>query len=155
MSFQTHRSPRNAGFDSVRILLVEDEARVRNVMKEVLEMQGFLVVECETAEQALLQSTASLSRFDVLLTDAMLPGKTGRQLARDLRQRIPALKTILVSGYGEAQALLGAEKNDKVSYLPKPFSASSLVAAVQRVTENAGTLSAKRANPSTSPQDEL
>ena len=114
------------------ILLVEDEARVRKVMAQVLKLEGYTVLESATAEHALTHLEPNIVKLTMLITDVMLPGKTGRQLARDLRDRVPGIKTILVSGYGESVALLGTELSDGVSYLPKPFSASSLLAAVRR-----------------------
>jgi two-component system, cell cycle sensor histidine kinase and response regulator CckA len=117
------------------ILLVEDEARVRKVMAQVLKLGGYTVLESATAEHAMTHLNPKMAKFTVLITDVMLPGQTGRQLARDLRGRVPGIKTILVSGYGESMALLGTELNDGVLYLPKPFSASSLLAAVRRLLQ--------------------
>jgi|HubBroStandDraft_6_1064221.scaffolds.fasta_scaffold07919_3 two-component system cell cycle sensor histidine kinase/response regulator CckA len=125
--------PSPVATESPMILLVEDEARVRKVMAEVLCMEGYTVLESATAEHALTHPQLALSKLTVLITDVMLPGKTGRQLARDIKDRVPGIKTILVSGYGESIALLGTEKTDAVSYLPKPFSATSLLNAVRAV----------------------
>jgi DNA-binding NtrC family response regulator len=49
-----------------------------------------------------------------------------------MRNRVPGIKTLLVSGYGESMALMGAERTDGISYLPNPFSATSLLAAVRK-----------------------
>jgi two-component system cell cycle sensor histidine kinase/response regulator CckA len=117
------------------ILLVEDEGRVRKVMAQVLKLGGYTVLESATAEQAMTYLDRSIAKPTMLITDVMLPGQTGRQLARDLCDRVPEIKTILVSGYGESMALLGTELNDAVFYLPKPFSASSLLAAVRRLLQ--------------------
>lgn len=119
--------------ESTTILLVEDEARVRKVMAHVLSAEGYTVLESATAEHALAHPGPCLSKLSVLITDVMLPGRTGRDLARDLKNRVPGIKTILVSGYGENVALLGTEKSDEVRYLPKPFSASSLLSVVRLV----------------------
>lgn len=119
--------------ESTTILLVEDEARVRRVMAHVLSMEGYTVLECANAEHALAHPELWQNKLTVLITDVMLPGRTGRDLARDLKDRVPGIKTILVSGYGENVALLGAEKSDELRYLPKPFSASSLLATVRLV----------------------
>jgi len=135
MSYQVSLPEHDLDIESVKVLLVEDEPRVRRVMKEVLEAQGYAVLECDSAEQALSQTSAASVHTDVLLTDVMLPAKSGRQLALDLRARIPGLKTILVSGYGEAVAFLGMEEMDAISYLPKPFSAASLARAVRNAVE--------------------
>jgi len=61
-----------------------------------------------------------------------------KQLALDIRDRIPGIKTLLVSGYGESLAMMGVEKTEGISYLPKPFSATSLLAAVRKVLVEAG-----------------
>jgi DNA-binding NtrC family response regulator len=117
------------------ILLVEDEVRVRKVMAQVLQAEGYTVIESGTAEHALVYPDLGFSRLTMLITDVMLPGKTGRQLALDMRNRVPGIKTLLVSGYGESVALMGAERTDGISYLPKPFSATSLLAAVRKALQ--------------------
>jgi len=119
------------------ILLVEDEARVRKVMAQVLKTEGYTVIESATAEHALANPELGFSRLTLLITDVMLPGNTGRQLAVDMRNRVPGIRTLLVSGYGESMALMGAEPTDGVSYLPKPFSATSLLAAVRKALHEA------------------
>ena len=83
------------------ILLLEDEARVRKVMGEVLSTEGYPLLEFATAEHALAHPQLNLGKLTVLITVVMLPGKTGRQLARDLQERLPGIKTILVLGYSE------------------------------------------------------
>jgi len=122
--------------ESPTILLVEDEARVRKVMAQVLSTEGYTVIESATAEQALSHSDFCIAKLCMLITDVMLPGKTGRQLARDLRNRVPGIKTLMVSGYGENVALMGTAATDEVSYLPKPFSATSLLGAVRKALRN-------------------
>jgi len=113
-----------------RILLVEDEFRVRRVMSEVLRLKGHVVLEAEHAEHA-LQVAREGGRVDLLVTDVVLPGKNGRDLARELRRCRPGLKTLLISGYGESVALLGTHCNANVRYLSKPFSVTSLLEAVE------------------------
>jgi DNA-binding NtrC family response regulator len=137
-SVTTHPN-REAQPDIPTILLVEDEARVRKVMAQVLKTEGYVVLESATAEHALAHPDLGFSRPTMLITDVMLPGKTGRQLALDMRNRVPGIKTLLVSGYGESVALMGAERTDEISYLPKPFSASSLLAAVRRALREVPT----------------
>src|ERR1700750_2302372 len=91
------------GEEPETILLVEDEVRVRRVMADVFRLKGYAVLEVENAEEALRVATRSVQ---LLVTDVVLPGKNGRDLARELRRRLPELKTILVSGYSESVALL-------------------------------------------------
>jgi|GEM_PF-4273109 DNA-binding response OmpR family regulator len=116
------------GEEPETILLVEDEIRVRRVMADVLRLKGYAVLEVENAEEALRVATRSVQ---LLVTDVVLPGKNGRDLARELRRRLPELKTILVSGYSESVALLGTNCSADLHYLSKPFSAASLINAVE------------------------
>ena len=113
----------NVHIESPTILLVEDEA-------QVLEMAGYTVMESATAEQAIAHLEHSIA---MLITDVMLPGKSGRDLAREMRSQVPGIKTILVSGYGENFARLGSDPREEVTYLPKPFSVSSLLSTVRSV----------------------
>jgi two-component system, cell cycle sensor histidine kinase and response regulator CckA len=99
-------------------------------MAQVLEMAGYTVMESATAEQAIAHLEHSIA---MLITDVMLPGKSGRDLAREMRSQVPGIKTILVSGYGENFARLGSDPREEVTYLPKPFSVSSLLSTVRSV----------------------
>jgi hypothetical protein len=72
----------------------------------------------------------SVRALRLLLTDVVMPGKNGRELAKDLRSRCPGMKTIFMSGCGESAALLGARDQD-VAFLSKPFSVSTLMNRVR------------------------
>lgn len=113
------------------ILLVEDEDRVRRVMSEVLRLAGYAVVEAEDAEDALSAVAKSRQDLQLLVTDVVLPGKNGRELARELQGQFPGMKAILISGYGENVALMGGLQSANLRYLAKPFSATLLVQAVR------------------------
>jgi two-component system cell cycle sensor histidine kinase/response regulator CckA len=112
------------------ILLVEDEVRVQRVMAEVLALSGYVVRLAATAEEALVGLDDTRVKPSLVITDVLLPGKTGRELVCTLRSRVPGIKTILVSGYGQNAACRGMEISEDVSYLPKPFSAKQLLDAV-------------------------
>jgi len=113
------------------ILLVEDEALVREVMYEVLQAAGYLVLKSRNAEEALDLQKRWVGTVHVLLTDVVLPGRNGRDLARELRTRHPAMRTIFMSGYGKGVALLGADRDANASFLSKPFSVSALMQKVK------------------------
>ena len=117
------------------ILLVEDENRVRRVMSAVLQMAGYAVLEAENAEEALRQVGQCGQRLQLLITDVVLPGMSGRELTQQLQERFPGMKAILISGYGESVALLGTARTRDISYLPKPFSATSLMDVVAGVLQ--------------------
>jgi two-component system, cell cycle sensor histidine kinase and response regulator CckA len=115
------------------ILLVEDEAFVRDVMDEALQSVGYRVLKTQNAEEALQLYQSWHGELNLLLTDVVMPGQNGRELARQLRMQCPSLRTIFMSGYGESMALLGAERDANVFYLSKPFSLPGLLKKVKEV----------------------
>jgi CheY-like chemotaxis protein len=89
--------PRGCG----TILLVEDESRLREVTCEVLEAAGYRVLKTRNAAEAISVFTEYKAIVRLLLTDVVLPGQNGRDLATDLRSVCPKLKIIFISGYPE------------------------------------------------------
>jgi two-component system, cell cycle sensor histidine kinase and response regulator CckA len=114
------------------IPLVEDEPTVRRAARRVLEREGYEVVVATSASDA-LELHAGGGRFDLLLTDVVMPGKNGRELAEALRQRQPELRVLYTSGYTEDEILLRGLRTEAVDFLPKPFTAESLLARVGEV----------------------
>jgi two-component system, cell cycle sensor histidine kinase and response regulator CckA len=113
------------------ILLVEDETLVREVIYEVLQTAGFSVRKSRNAEEALELQKGRNETVHLLLTDVILPGSSGKDLARKLRSRYPRMKTIFMSGYARNTALLGADRDANVSFLSKPFSVEALLRKVE------------------------
>jgi two-component system, cell cycle sensor histidine kinase and response regulator CckA len=109
------------------ILLVEDEAEVRDLTKEVLELSGYQVIAAATPGEAI--QLAASARYDMLLTDVVMPEMRGGELARRLVAMRPGLKTLFISGYPDGEALLGEE--GPTSFLQKPFSLDELARAVR------------------------
>jgi two-component system cell cycle sensor histidine kinase/response regulator CckA len=112
------------------ILLVEDEPFVREVISQVLESVGYVVLQAEDAAGALTTFHQRDSAIDLLLTDLCLPGKNGHVLAAELSSFRPDMKTILMSGHIESEV---EEECSRVSYLAKPFSMHALVRKVKEV----------------------
>jgi len=115
----------------VTILLVEDEALVREVMFETLVWAGYRVLKASNAAEARAAFRRCRRVVELLLTDVILPDQNGKDLAQDLREICPDLKAILVSGYPENVITREASVEDGLLYLPKPFSADSLVQKVR------------------------
>jgi two-component system cell cycle sensor histidine kinase/response regulator CckA len=113
---------------------VEDEDFVRNVTCEVLRSSGYIVSTAEDATEAkeLLRRSAFL--LELLLTDIVLPDQNGCELAQVIRKINPGLLTIFMSGYPQ-NAISRLPQQQQMFYLPKPFSASSLLEAVRRAFE--------------------
>jgi CheY-like chemotaxis protein len=121
---------------ALRVLLVEDEMAVRELLEEMLERNGYEVASAETGEQAEL--LASEQTFDLLLTDIDLPGMNGAQLSAALHERFPGLAVVLMSGYPEDGALAQARPDERRVLLRKPFSTPQLVARLREALARAG-----------------
>jgi PAS domain S-box-containing protein len=115
------------------VLLVEDEQIVRRLVATMLDDAGYRVLEAENAEEALAFADAE-EQVDVLLTDVVMPGLSGPELAERLTAHWPRLRVLFVSGY-TAEAI---EKHGQISpgtsFLQKPFTRAQLTYALQELT---------------------
>lgn len=112
------------------ILLVEDENLVRKVTGEVLQSSGYAVLAATNALQAMKIFRRHRGEIRLLLTDVIMPGKSGRELALELRSCSPEMKTIFISGYPDSAL---EERDSGTFFLPKPFSLDSLLRKVRDV----------------------
>jgi CheY-like chemotaxis protein len=111
------------------ILFVEDEAFVREVTSQVLRSAGYRVLTAKNAAEAIDVYDQRNNQVELLLTDVVLPGETGRVLAAKLRQANPALNILLVTGYAEQ---MGLQDGDQEECLAKPFSSEVLLRTVRQ-----------------------
>ncbi|TAM44118.1 MAG: response regulator, partial [Acidobacteria bacterium] len=112
-----------------RVLVVEDEEGARKGLAEILRMLDYDVVAVGSGEEAgLLPHDPG---FAVLLTDLMLPGMSGGELARELSDRWPTLKVILMSGYAEDEAVRRGAMTGGLRFLQKPFDLATLAREVR------------------------
>ncbi len=105
-------------------LLVDDEELVRMSTADMLAELGYDVMEAGSAEEALKMVEGGL-RFDLLVTDHLMPGMTGSDLAREVRERRPGVPVLLVSGYAEVDGI-----SPDLPRLTKPFRRADLAASV-------------------------
>ena len=118
------------------VLLTEDEDNVREAARRLLERAGFSVVTACNATEALQVLDTLRSAVDVLVTDVLMPGMDGVQLAQRARQLVPSLGVIVMSGYADVPMRDASAIADLL--IEKPFSASALVRGVQAVMERRG-----------------
>jgi CheY-like chemotaxis protein len=118
----THCEPRSLW--SGTALLVDDEACIRVSTADMLNALGFEVREASSAESALAAIEGGLEP-ELLITDHLMPGMTGVQLARWVRERRPQTKTLIVSGFADAEGI-----DPSFPRLTKPFMQSELEAAI-------------------------
>jgi two-component system, cell cycle sensor histidine kinase and response regulator CckA len=114
------------------ILLAEDEEDVRTLLCELLESHGHRVLEAGSPANALAVSDGYRGHIDLLLTDVVMPGGTGRELARQLTARRPDLKVLYISGYPE-HGSPGRVLESGVPFLPKPFTRDLLLAKLAQI----------------------
>jgi CheY-like chemotaxis protein len=113
------------------VLLVDDDEAVRRMMSRLLERAGYQLLVAEDGQQAERVAERYPERIHVLVSDVMMPGMTGPDLAARLMPLRPGLKTLFVSGYQhDALDRLGLSI-DEVNLLPKPFVAAELLRRVQ------------------------
>jgi CheY-like chemotaxis protein len=120
---------------SETILLVEDENTVRNVAARVLLNQGYAVHGACDGKKALELLDKLEGKVDLVLTDVVMPDMGGIELAKLIAQRWPGLKLAYMSGYAEGDKLQSGVPDFERSFLPKPFSAESLMLKVRELLD--------------------
>ena len=115
------------------VLVVEDEAMIRSNVRECLQQLGYHVLEADSAETALKLCAEQRGKIDVVLTDLVMPGMSGHELAGKLAQMCPQVKMLFMSGYTEDTATRREILLRGSAFLQKPFSVGDLANAVQQV----------------------
>ncbi len=115
------------------VLLVEDEASVRELVRETLAARGYKVLEAENGESGLRVADAHGDGIDILITDVVMPGMGGRELAKRLLQIRPNLAVLYLSGYTEDTILHQGALGPCTAFLQKPFTLQNLARKVREV----------------------
>ena len=116
---------------SETVLLVEDEAAVREVTREQLESLGYRVLSCADAAEALAACAGRADPLHLLLTDVVMPGMNGRELAERLTRGRPGLRVLYTSGYGEDVIARHGVLEPGVLLLQKPYPLTKLAGLVR------------------------
>ena len=118
------------------VLVAEDEEPVRALVREVLHRSGYTVFEASGGEEAISLSQRHPEPIHLLLTDLVMPGIGGRILADRLAPLRPAMKVLYMSGYTDDEMMREAVQQAAVAFLPKPFSADTLLRKVRDVLDS-------------------
>ncbi len=118
----------------IKILFVEDEDAVRLVGVRGLKQKGFQVVECVSAENA-MEYIDKGEKFDLVVTDMMMPGMSGAELAKIIKDKQPHAQIILASGYSEEIARKELAGSSDFFFISKPYSLSNLSQKVMEVLQ--------------------
>jgi DNA-binding response OmpR family regulator len=116
------------------ILLVDDEPHVRSMVRDILELSGYNIIEAGDADEAFAVEAAYAEPIDLLLTDIVMPGLTGAELARRLVPRRPRMKVLYMSAFTlvdiQNQRI---ELDPGVPILAKPFGVDALTRKVREL----------------------
>ncbi len=114
----------------VKILVADDEVIMRNLILRILESEGYQISMASTGEEAL--GLMEENKYDLLLTDVKMPGMTGFDLLKNVKNRWPDMAVIVMTGYGDAYTVKEALLMGADEYLSKPFKAHEVSLIVER-----------------------
>ncbi|HKM47389.1 MAG TPA: response regulator [Terriglobales bacterium] len=118
------------------ILLVEDETNLRRLARQYLETQGYKILEAEDGAAALQIVDGHQGAIDLLLTDVIMPGMNGRELAARITKLLPDVRVLYMSGYTENAVGLDGTLDAGINLLQKPFSLPALKDRVREVLDS-------------------
>ena len=113
------------------VLVVDDESALRNAAGRVLRAGGYAVIEAANAEEALTVAARHRGRIDVLLTDVVMPGIGGVELAARIMAQAQAIRVVYMSGYPQSHLEAVGGLTGGHAFLDKPFGLDTLLAAIQ------------------------
>jgi two-component system, cell cycle sensor histidine kinase and response regulator CckA len=118
---------------SETVLLVEDEKGVRELAREYLQMIGYKVIEAEAGHTALELASMHAGAIDLLMTDVVMPGISGRELAERVLQVRPGIKILYMSGYTDQAVVHHGILEDNAVLLQKPFTLATLASKLREI----------------------
>lgn len=119
------------------ILLAEDDDRVRQLAVQILESQGYKVLWAPNGEEAVQLSNRHFGDIQLLVTDVVMPGMSGKTLSEQMRRLRPGIKIVFMSGYTADMMGLQIIKAAQVPFLQKPFTTAQLAYKVRETLDNA------------------
>ncbi|HEX7572356.1 MAG TPA: PAS domain S-box protein, partial [Bacteroidota bacterium] len=119
------------------VLLVEDEVMVRNLGVQILEHSGYRVMQAGNGDEAIAMAMGYGERIDLLLTDVVMPGMGGSELANRLTRIHPETRVLFISGYTDNAIVHQGILDEGVSFIGKPYSPSALAKKVREVLNKA------------------
>ena len=113
----------------MRILVIEDEARIQAFLARGLEAEGYSVVAADNGRDGL--ELAAAGRWDLVVLDLLLPGLSGLQVLKELHRERPNLPVVILSARSDLQTKLRGFELGATDYVPKPFSLDELLARIR------------------------
>ena len=117
------------------ILVVDDEANIRTLVAKILRREKYNVLQAGSAQEAFAAASAHGGPIDLLITDVVLPGEGGRHIAERMRQALPSLKVLYISGFSGDESVRTGNFPPGSKYLQKPFALGALISKVREALE--------------------
>jgi DNA-binding NtrC family response regulator len=117
-----------------RILVVEDDARLREILKKILNGKGFAVEAAANGSEAV--ERIKQEHFDIALTDLKMPGMGGMEVLRAVREVSPKTYVIIMTAFGTIDSAVEAMKNGAFDYVTKPFRTEEILVVINKVMEH-------------------
>ena len=120
----------SASDDEPRILVVDDEKVIREILADFLSMEGFSVRTAEDGSAALVE--LSRGHYDLVLSDLKMPNMGGLELLAAIRTHTPNVVTVIMTGFGTVETAIDAMKQGAYDYILKPFKVEEVVHTIRR-----------------------
>ena len=118
------------------IFLVEDDPSVRELTLRSLNYFGYRVIVSANGEEALKKFKQNNIHVDLLITDVIMPGMSGKKLVDLIRKKKPGLKVLFMSGYSEDQISKQGVLDKEINFIQKPFAPMDLVKRLREILDN-------------------
>jgi CheY-like chemotaxis protein len=120
---------------SETVLVLQDDESVRSLQCQVLSRYGYTAIDASSPEEAVRHARDYQGRIDLLITDMLLPHRSGREVASQVRERHPEIKVLFVSGQEDVESD-SEPQGDSEAWLPKPFTLEALAIKVREVLDS-------------------
>ncbi len=117
------------------LLFADDDPFLRGIVRDILVMSGYTVVEAVNGEDAIGKFVKHKDRITLLILDVNMPGKNGREAFEEIRKMKPCIKALFISGYARDIVLDKWAHKETVDYLSKPFMPDELLWKIREVLD--------------------
>ena len=118
-----------------RLLLVEDDPHVQRIVRNILSRSGYVVLAAGGAEEALGLAEEESHKIDLLLSDLVMPGTSGREVAEQIRALRPDISILYMSGYTDDAVIRRGVLEAGMAFIQKPFGAEDLARRIREVLD--------------------
>jgi CheY-like chemotaxis protein len=129
--------PARSGASGETVLVAEDETAIRNLACEMLQAQGYTAIGARSGEEALALAGRAEAGIDLLLTDVVMPGMSGRELVERFRELRPRARVLFMSGYAGDDLTSRGVAEEGAHFIPKPFTPELLAERVREALDRA------------------